>query len=127
MDNELQPRKSPLLHWFEHPVDLKKWMPLSILQRLHQDLYRQHIASKPRGPARAVVYKGKSYPSLRAAAKANSATAAPEMLEALCLFDNFAWTALTADCREARDELNRRLTVARAAIAKARHISLTKG
>lgn len=35
---------------------------------------------------------------------------------ALELIDNFAWSALTADCEEARVELNRRVQVCREAL-----------
>lgn len=39
-----------------------------------------------------------------------------DMLKALRLFDNFAWTAVTADCEASRKELNRRIAVCRATI-----------
>lgn len=41
-----------------------------------------------------------------------------ELEKALRLFDNFAWTAVRTDCNEAMLELNRRITTARAVLAK---------
>lgn len=43
-----------------------------------------------------------------------------ELLEALEGFNNFAWTAVEADCEESRTYLNQLVANARAAIAKAR-------
>ncbi len=56
-------------------------------------------------------------------ANASLIAAAPDLLEVLRLFDTFAWTAVKADCIESLNELNRRITLARAAIAKARGTS----
>lgn len=54
--------------------------------------------------------------------KANAAliSAAPEMADALALIDEFAWSSIGADCEEAREELMRRITACREALAKAR-------
>jgi hypothetical protein len=43
-----------------------------------------------------------------------------DLLAACEEIDTFAWSAMTADCEEARVELNRRITQVRAAIEKAR-------
>ena len=60
----LTPRKSSLVHWFEHPVDLRRWELQSVLKR------KQKKAGRPRGPAREIIYNGMRYPSIRAAARA---------------------------------------------------------
>lgn len=44
---------------------------------------------------------------------------APKLLAALRLLDEFAWTSMQADCIESLNEANRRLAIARAAIANA--------
>lgn len=42
-----------------------------------------------------------------------------ELIAALRLFDSFSWTAVrSVDCREAVDELNRRIAIARALLEK---------
>ena len=46
--------------------------------------------------------------------------AAQEMLEALEEIHSFAWTAVTCDCKESLNELQRRIDQCRAARAKAR-------
>jgi hypothetical protein len=52
-------------------------------------------------------------------ANASLIAAAPDMLAALQSLDEFAWSAMSADCKEAHDNLSRKLAVMRAAIAKA--------
>ncbi len=55
----------------------------------------------------------------KAEADAALIAAAPDMLAALRLIDEFAWSAMTADCEPARIGLTERIDAVRAAIAKA--------
>lgn len=62
------PRKSAMQHWIEHPIDIARWLPLSVMQRTHPHLLPKKKNEGRRG--RVVTVKGKRYKTLSAAAKA---------------------------------------------------------
>lgn len=59
------------------------------------------------------------YDCVTAYANARLITAAPNMLEALRAMDEFAWSAVRADCQESHEGLSERIAKVRAAIARA--------
>lgn len=61
-------RIAPLRAWCDHPVDMARWLPLSVMKRICPHLIPKKKNEGRRG--RAVTVDGRKYPTLIAAAKA---------------------------------------------------------